>query len=63
MLVEKELKSDNALRASLLMKTGGFVGAVFFGHLSERLGRRRGMIIALVIGCALIPAWIMPNTA
>lgn len=63
MLVQKELNSDNSLRASLLMKTGGFVGGVTIGHMSELLGRRRSMIVSMLIGCILIPAWILPNSA
>jgi SHS family lactate transporter-like MFS transporter len=36
---------------------GAVVGAIIFGHLSEVLGRRRGMIGALVLSLATIPAW------
>src|SRR5207244_813418 len=36
---------------------GAVLGAIIFGHLSERLGRRRSMIFALVLALAMIPAW------
>src|SRR5262249_17032710 len=36
---------------------GAVVGAVFFGHFSEILGRRRAMIAALVLSLVTIPAW------
>jgi len=36
---------------------GAIVGAIIFGHLSELLGRRRGMIAALCLSLVTIPAW------
>ena len=32
-------------------------GAIVFGHLSESLGRRRSMILAMLLALAMIPAW------
>jgi SHS family lactate transporter-like MFS transporter len=42
---------------AILYNIGAVLGAVAFGHLSERLGRRRSMIAALVLSLAMIPAW------
>jgi SHS family lactate transporter-like MFS transporter len=36
---------------------GAVTGAILFGHWSEKLGRRRSMILALVLSLAVIPAW------
>lgn len=36
---------------------GSVLGAVFFGHLSERIGRRRSIIAAALLALAVIPAW------
>src|SRR5439155_16735107 len=36
---------------------GAIVGAIIFGHLSEVLGRRKGMIAALCLSLVTIPAW------
>lgn len=36
---------------------GAVVGAIVFGHFSEILGRRRGMIAALIVSLVTIPAW------
>ena len=44
-------------RMAILYNLGAVVGAITFGHLSERLGRRRGMVAALVFSLAVIPAW------
>lgn len=36
---------------------GAVAGAIVFGHISEVLGRRRGMIAALMVSLLTIPAW------
>ena len=42
---------------AILYNVGAVAGAVFFGHLSDRMGRRRSMIAALILSLAAIPAW------
>jgi MFS transporter, SHS family, lactate transporter len=42
---------------AILYNIGAVLGAIFFGHLSERLGRRRSMIAALLLSLAMIPVW------
>ena len=42
---------------AILYNIGAVVGAVIFGHLSEMIGRRYGMIAALVLSLATIPFW------
>jgi SHS family lactate transporter-like MFS transporter len=42
---------------AILYNVGAVLGAVVFGHLSERIGRRRSMIAALILSLAVIPAW------
>jgi SHS family lactate transporter-like MFS transporter len=42
---------------AILYNIGAVLGAIIFGHLSEVLGRRRGMICALVLSLITIPAW------
>jgi SHS family lactate transporter-like MFS transporter len=42
---------------AILYNVGAVVGAITFGHLSEVIGRRRGMIAALVLSLATIPFW------
>jgi SHS family lactate transporter-like MFS transporter len=57
------LKSARALSPKvvaylvMLFNVGAVLGAIVFGQLSESLGRRRGMILALVLSLATIPAW------
>jgi SHS family lactate transporter-like MFS transporter len=42
---------------AVLFNVGAIMGAITFGHLSQRLGRRRSMIAALLLSLAVIPAW------
>jgi MFS transporter, SHS family, lactate transporter len=41
---------------------GAIVGALFFGHLSQRMGRRKAIMLALVLSLLSIPAWAFGTT-
>lgn len=41
----------------IVYNLGAVLGTLFFGHISDRLGRRRSMILALVLCLISIPAW------
>ncbi|KAI9504688.1 carboxylic acid transporter [Coemansia spiralis] len=40
---------------------GAIVGGMFFGYISEYLGRRRTIAICAVCGACFIPLWILPT--
>jgi len=41
---------------------GAICGGLAFGYFSDRKGRRRAMVRALLLGCLLIPIWVFaPN--
>jgi SHS family lactate transporter-like MFS transporter len=42
---------------AILYNVGAVLGAIAFGHFSEALGRRKAMMLALVLSLAVIPAW------
>lgn len=50
---------SSAMVAYLAMfyNVGAVMGAILFGHVSERLGRRRSVIAALTLSLTVIPAW------
>ncbi len=41
----------------ILYNIGAITGALFFGNISERFGRRRTMMAALILSALSIPAW------
>lgn len=48
---------------AMLYNVGAIIGGIFFGHMSERWGRRRSMIAALVVSLCVMPAWAFGHTA
>ncbi len=42
---------------AVIYNLGAVLGAIFFGYLSERLGRRRSMLWALGLSLVVIPCW------
>lgn len=47
---------------AILYNVGGVLGGIGFGQFSERLGRRRAMIAAMVLALAVIPLWAFGAT-
>jgi len=62
------LKTDRHIAAKtvpnviVLMNVGAVVGAIIFGHLSQKIGRRYSMIGALALSLCLIPFWAFGHT-
>jgi MFS transporter, SHS family, lactate transporter len=50
--------SDDAISTlAVLYNIGAIAGALIVGHISERIGRRFSIVIALLLSLAAIPAW------
>jgi SHS family lactate transporter-like MFS transporter len=55
--VKTILRLDPLFGIPILYNIGAITGALFFGHVSERFGRRKAMIAALLLSLLSIPAW------
>ena len=57
--LEKSFGFDARHRAALTAFTmvGALAGGIVFGLLSDRIGRRRAMVAALLLGLCVVPMW------
>lgn len=51
------IKASTVSDLAVLYNIGAIIGAIMFGHLSERIGRRRSMMGALGLAFIVIPFW------
>jgi SHS family lactate transporter-like MFS transporter len=47
---------------TIFMNIGAVLGAILFGHYSQKIGRRRSMICALALSLCVIPFWAFGGT-
>ena len=50
--------SATAFMLAALLNLGALVGGLYFGSLSERIGRRKAIIIAALLAIPVIPLWM-----
>ncbi len=60
---EGGLTSRVSSMIALFYSVGGILGAIFFGSLSQRIGRRRCITLALILSFASIPGWAFTHSA
>ena len=48
---------------AIVMNLGALLGGIFFGALSERIGRKRAIILAAALALPMIPMWAYSRTA
>ena len=49
--------STQRLTVTVISMVGAIVGGILFGLLSDRIGRRRSMVLALVCAILVVPLW------
>ncbi len=57
---ERGLGPRTVATVALIYNVGALAGGLAFGHLSDRMGRRRAMTAAVIAGVLAVPLWIYP---
>ena len=57
-----KIAPNNVATIAVIYNIGAVIGAIVFGHLSQKLGRRKGMIAALALCLVVIPFWAFSST-
>jgi MFS transporter, SHS family, lactate transporter len=60
--VQHKFDTHDAATMTAIMNIGAILGGIGFGWLSERIGRRRGIMIAAVLALPVIPFWAFGST-
>jgi SHS family lactate transporter-like MFS transporter len=59
---QHRLSAKTAGNIAIVMNLGALAGGIFFGTLSERLGRRRTIVLAALLALPMIPLWAYAQT-
>lgn len=61
--VQHHFKPNVVSVIAITYNIGALLGGVFFGGLSERIGRRRAIVIASLLALPIVPLWAYSQTA
>ena len=61
-LQERGLSTGNVSAISIVANIGAIIGGITFGFYSQRIGRRRAIIIAALLALPIIPLWAFSTT-
>jgi MFS transporter, SHS family, lactate transporter len=60
--IERGLDPRTVATIAIIYNIGALFGGLTFGYFSDRFGRRRAMIAAVLCGLAVVPLWIYPHS-
>src|SRR4029453_15063851 len=55
--LEHAIPAPTVAEMAMLYNAGAVLGAILFGHVSERIGGRYAMLAALGLSLAVLPFW------
>ena len=61
--VQRHFSPDTVSTIAIIYNVGAICGGIFFGALSQRIGRRRAIVIAAVLALPIVPLWAYSRTA
>jgi SHS family lactate transporter-like MFS transporter len=54
--------TERVATVSIIANIGAILGGIIFGHFSDRLGRRKAIVAALVMAIFVVPLWALSPT-
>src|SRR5882762_7171504 len=60
--LERGLDPRTVATIAIIYNVGALLGGLVFGYLSDRFGRRRAMVAAVLCGVLIVPFWIYPHS-
>lgn len=57
-----KLTPERVATISMIANVGAILGGVIFGHFSDRLGRRKAIVAALILAIFVVPLWALSPT-
>jgi SHS family lactate transporter-like MFS transporter len=60
--LERGLDPKTVAKIAIIYNIGALMGGLFFGYLSDKFGRRRSMVAAVLTGVLIVPFWIYPHS-
>lgn len=61
--VQRHFSPDTVSTIAIIYNVGAICGGIFFGALSQRIGRRRAIVIAALLALPIVPLWAYSHTA
>ncbi|MBV9866671.1 MAG: MFS transporter [Abitibacteriaceae bacterium] len=61
--VQHHFEPGTVSTIAIIYNIGALIGGIFFGSLSQRIGRRKAIIIAALLALPMIPLWAFSKTA
>jgi SHS family lactate transporter-like MFS transporter len=59
---QRHFSTQTTAMITMISMVGAITGGLLFGLYSDRRGRRRSMVTAVIFALLLIPAWVMSST-
>ena len=59
---QRHFSAQTTAMITMISMVGAIAGGLLFGLYSDRRGRRRSMVTAVIFALLLIPAWVMSST-
>ena len=60
--VQQHFSSATVSTLAVVYNIGAILGSLFFGSLSERIGRRRAILISTLLSIPIIPLWVFAGS-